>query len=67
MHKIMTLQIAKFKLGHTNLILCFSDSAGLFLADLKKKKKKFLISISDIMIVTGQEYSSETALLACYW
>ena len=27
-------------LGHTNLILCFSDLAGLFLADFKKKKKK---------------------------
>ena len=27
-------------LGHTNLIFCFSDSAGLFLADFKKKKKK---------------------------
>ena len=25
-----------------------------------------LISIPDIMIVTDQEYSSETALLACY-
>ena len=42
-------------LGHTKLIFCFSDPAGLFLADLKKKKKKFLINIPDIMIVAGQE------------
>ena len=30
---------------HTNLILCFSDSASLFLADFKKKKKKILIEM----------------------
>ena len=47
-------------LGHTKLIFCFSDLAGLFLADL-------IINIPDIMIVAGQEYSLEKALLACYW
>ena len=30
-------------------------------------KKKNLINIPDIMIVTSQEYSSERALLTCYW
>ena len=53
-------------LGHTKLIFCFSDPAGLFLADLKKKKKNFFINIPYIMIVAGQEYSLEKALLACY-
>ena len=48
-------------LGHTKLIFCFSDSAGLFLADLKTIK--ILINIPHIMVVTGQEYSLERALL----
>jgi hypothetical protein len=48
-------------LGHAKKIFCFTDSAGLFLADFKKNKK-FLINIPDITIVTGQEYSLERAL-----
>jgi hypothetical protein len=51
--------------GHAKKIFCFSDSAGLFLADYKKNKI-FLINIPDIMIMTGQEYSLERALLVCY-
>ena len=59
---IYTVQSHATELGHTKLIFCSLDSAGLFLADLKK----ILINIPHVMIVTGQEYSLKRALLVYY-
>ena len=41
-------------LGHTNLMFCFSDSAGLFLADFKKKIFKMLSNVIRFIVTLGQ-------------